>query len=269
MVTEKTIMSKEQVLESKANREFRLARERKNSARMYANSKIESEEQTGYCPAQLWVNNHEYKSIQFTDDIVQRFIGAKTRDIMLEIWGKGGFEKEEISEVSTSRFPMSYDDFKEFIYSESSLIYVESIRSYDSLKGRSFLSWYWYKLSDLMVRFWRSAHKLGMSKNSLQDYTDIGRHNDIDNSMMIFKESLSTYGRNLLLELETGIGFKLKKSDVNKNVGCHMGKRNFWDTFIKDRFITFREFSQAWEEIREEFQNLELNNTTFTIAKTA
>jgi len=266
---QKTIMSKEQVKESREEREFRLAREGKNSARNYADSMIMSKEQTGFCPCQLWVNNHEFKSIKFTDNIVQAFIGKKRKTILYEIWGKGGFDKDEVNEVSTSRFPMSYDDFSEFIYSESSLIFVEALQSYNALKGRSFLSWYWYKLSDLMVRFWRQAHKLGMSKNSLQDYTDIGRQNNVDNSMVIFRESLSTYGRNLLLELETGIGFKLKKSDVNKNVSCHMGKRNFWDTFIKDKKITFNQFSIAWEEIREEFQNLELNNTVFTIGKTA
>jgi len=263
------LMSKAQIQESKIDRQFRLAREAKKAGRKYANSKIESKEITGLCPAQLWVNNHEFKTIKFTDNIVQAFIGKKRKTILYEIWGKGGFDKDIVDDVSTSRFPMSYEDFSEFIYSEASLIYVESMKSYNASKGRSFLSWYWYKLSDLMVRFWRSAHKLGMSKNSLQDYTDIGRQNNIDNSMMIFKESLSTYGRNLLLELQTGIGFKLKKSDVNKNVSCHMGKRNFWDTFIKERFITFQEFSDAWEEIREEFQSLELDNTIFTIGKTA
>jgi len=266
---EKMIMSIEQVKESREDREFRLSRDSRQPAREFADSMIMSKEQTGYCPCQLWVNNHEFKSIKFTDNIVQAFIGKKRKTILYEIWGKGGYDKKEINEVSTNRFPMSYDDFSEFIYSESSLIYVESLKSYNASKGRSFLSWFWYKLSDLIVRFWRSAHKLGMSKNSLQDYTDIGRQNNVDNSMMIFKESLSVYGKNLLLELETGIGFRLKKSDVNKNVNCHMGKRNFWNTFIKDRFITFQEFSNAWEEIREEFQSLELNNTVFTIGKTA
>lgn len=268
-MTGEAILTVEQITESKEDQEFRLLRNNRQFARDYANNLIMSKEITGLCPTQVWVNNYDFKNIKFTDKIVQAFIGSRTKKVMLEIWGKGGFNKEEVSEVSTGRFPLSYDDFKEFIYSESSLIYAESLNSYDSLKGRSFLSWYWYKLSDLMVRFWRQAHILGMNKNSLQDYTDIGRQNNIDNSMMIFRESLSTYGRNLLLELETGIGFKLKKSDVNKNVSCHMGKRNFWDTFIKDRFITFQEFSNAWEEIREEFQNLELNNTTFTIGKTA
>ena len=262
-------MSVERVRESQKARAFRQARESRQMARDYADSLIESKKVTGLCSVQTWVNNHEFKSIQFSDNVIQAFIGSKTKKIIYEIWGKGGYDKSEVSEVSTSKFPMSYDDFQEFIYSEASLIYVESIKSYDSLKGRSFLSWYWYKLSDLMVRFLRSAHKLGMSKNSFQDYTDIGRHNNIDNSMVIFRESLSAYGRSLLATLETGQGFKLKKSDVSKNVSCHMGKRNFWETFIKDQKITFNQFSEGWKELKEEFQAIEINNTVFTIGETA
>lgn len=260
-----TLKTKQEADRNKKEIAFIKNRENLQSARDYATNLIQSKEITGICPVQLWVNNYEFKKIKFTDTVIQAFIGAKTRDIMLEIWGKGGFDKKELSQVSTSQFPLSYQDFKEFIYSEASLIFVESINSYDSLKGRSFLSWFWFKLSDLMVRFWRSVHKLGMSKNSLSDYTDIGRNNDSNNNMVIFKESLSVYGRDLLNTLQTGIGFKLKKSDVNKNVNCHMGKRNFWNTFLKDQKITFQKFSDSWEEIKTEFQSLELNNSVFTI----
>jgi len=53
----KKIMSKREAQESKAEREFRIERDRRQAGRDYANNLIESKEKTGICPVLLWVNN--------------------------------------------------------------------------------------------------------------------------------------------------------------------------------------------------------------------
>lgn len=217
--------------------------------------------------------NKSVEILDYTDIIVQKIIN---RNISRAYWlmqGSGGYYKKSTSELENLGFPVSYGEFREEALLESSLIYMEAVNSYnpdyliESGKGEGvikFTTWLYWKLRDLNVRMWRL---LSTGCKGLDMYVDTGRDSKFE-SEFIFRDSLSNNSKEILALLETGQGFRLKKSDEYKKVNCHMGVRNFWESFIRpdDNYkYTFREFLASWNEIKKEWYEVETESVIYTI----
>ena len=71
------------------------------------------------------------KVLDYTDIIVQKIIN---RNITRAYWlmqGQGGYGKVSTDKIDNLNFPVTYPEFREEALLESSLIYMESISSYD------------------------------------------------------------------------------------------------------------------------------------------
>lgn len=215
----------------------------------------------------------ETKVLSFNDIIVQKIIN---RNVTRSYWlmqGQGGYNKVSASKIDNLNFPVTRNEFREEALLESSLIYCEAAESYDPdhfIKlGKSetiikFTSWLYWKLRDLDGRMWRL---LSTGCKGAEQYIDYGKDNRFE-SEFIFRDSLSDSAKEVLSLLETGQGFKLKKRDSYQKANCHMGVRNFWETFIRpddDYNYTFREFLSSWNEIKKEWHEIETNNFIYSI----
>ena len=213
------------------------------------------------------------KVLDYTDIIVQKIIN---RNITRAYWlmqGQGGYGKVSTDKIDNLNFPVTYPEFREEALLESSLIYMESISSYDPdhfiNQGKSeetikFTTWLYWKLRDLDGRMWRL---LSTGCKGTEQYIDYGKDNRFE-SEFIFRDSLSTTSKDILALLETGQGFRLKKSDEYKKSSCHMGVRNFWETFIQsdDNYnYTFREFLSSWNDIKKQWCEIETDSTIYTV----
>jgi hypothetical protein len=213
------------------------------------------------------------KVLDFNDVIVQKIIN---RNITRAYWlmqGQGGYNKVKMSDIGNLNFPVTYPEFREEALLESSLIFCEAVQSYDPDHfiniGKSdttikFTTWLYWKLRDLDGRLWRL---LATGCKGTDNYIDHGKDNRFE-AKFIFRDSLSENGKDILALLETGKGFKIKKSREEFKVKCHMGVRNFWETFIQpdnNYNYSFREFAASWNEIRKEWHEIETDNTIYNI----
>ena len=219
------------------------------------------------------MENTDTKILDYTDIIVQKIINRNVTRAYWLMQGQGGYNKVKSTDIGNLNFPVTMFEFREEALLESSLIYMEAVNSYDSdhfIKlGKSettikFTSWLYWKLRDLDGRMWRL---LSTGCKGIDQYIEIGKDNNFE-SEFIFRDSLSNHGKEILSLLETGQGFKIKKSREYDKTNCHMGIRNFWDTFIKsdDNYnYSFREFNESWNEIRKEWNEIETDTTVDTV----
>lgn len=215
----------------------------------------------------------ETKVLDFTDVIVQKIINRNVTRAYWIMQGQGGYNIKSHDGLKNLNFPVTYREFREEALLESSLIYMEAIGSYNPYhlieKGISediikFTTWLYQKLRDLDGRMWRL---LSTGCKGTEQYIDYGKDNRFE-SEFIFRDSLSNTSRDILALLETGQGFRLKQSDEYKKANCHMGVRNFWETFIKpdDNYnYTFREFLSSWNDIKKQWCEIETDSTIYTV----
>lgn len=195
--------------------------------------------------------------IPFTD--IQGFIHWRIKKTHTEMLGKGGFNKEEITEVSTAHIPATYQEFHEEAYSELSLIYCEARDTYDPDREIAFIGWYGFKARDLEGRLWR-LFSHGCNVKHKEEYA---KH-DPAADLLDWRLSLSPCAIDLLAMFETGIGFKLKKSRDRDHVDCHMGAQAFWTNFLRDS-MTLRAFLTAYNEIVKEYRAIQYNDMTYVL----
>lgn len=211
--------------------------------------------------------------LDFTDIVVQKIINKNITRAYWLMQGQGGYNKISADKMENLNFPVSYNEFRDEAKLESGLIYMEAVNSYDPDhfskigKGETtikFTSWLYWKLRDLDGRLWR-LFSTGCTAS--EEFLDSGKSNRFE-SEFIFRDSLSDKSKDVLALLETGQGFKLKKSDEYKKVNCHMGIRNFWESFIRPNEnynYSFREFLSSWNEIKKEWNEIETDTTIYTI----
>ena len=212
------------------------------------------------------------KVLDFNDTIVKKIINRNVSRAYWLMQGNGGYRKESEKELENLHFPVSYAEFREEALLESSLIYCEAVKSYNPLyliesgKGEDtikFTTWLYWKLRDLDVRMWRL---LSSGCKHLDSYIDAGRANSFEEEFL-FRDSLSEIARDVLAAIETGQGFKIKKSREYDTATCHMGVRNFWESFIRDEGkYSFNVFLDGWNEIRKKWNEIETDSMTYLIS---
>lgn len=215
--------------------------------------------------------------LDYTDIIVQKIINRNVTRAYWLMQGQGGYNKVSTDKIDNLHFPVTYREFREEAILESSLIYCEAVKSYNPdhfiETGKSedtikFTTWLYWKLRDLDGRLWRLLASGTKLKN---DYVDMGKDNNFE-SEFIFRDSLSDQSKEILAMLETGKGFKIKKSREYDKANCHMGVRNFWETFIRpdeDNNISFREFLSSWNDIKKQWNEIETDTTVYTVIDNA
>lgn len=216
---------------------------------------------------------NETKILDFTDIIVQKIINRNVTRAYWIMQGQGGYNKVKSSDLGNLNFPVTYNEFREEALLESSLIYCEAVESYNPdhfiETGKSdttikFTTWLYWKLRDLDGRMWRL---LATGCKGVENMIDLGKDNNFE-SEFIFRDSLSATSKEILAMLETGKGFKIKKSDEYKKTSCHMGVRNFWETFIQpdeEYNYTFREFLSSWNDIKKQWNEIETETAVYTV----
>lgn len=219
------------------------------------------------------VNPDDFKIMDYSSITVQRIINRNIRRAYYLMIGNGGYYKTEFDIIENLRFNIEYQEFRDEAKLESSLIYVEASNSYNpnhaDRNGKTdvkikFVTWLYWKLRDLDGRMWRL---FATGSKKLDVYVDTGKSNSFE-AEFIFRDSLSTNAQEILTMLETGIGFKLKKSTEYDKSNCHIGIQNFWETFIRDdigKKFTYREFLSIWNEIRKGYHEIETDNMIYTV----
>jgi hypothetical protein len=218
-------------------------------------------------------NAADYRAMDYEGIVVQKIIHRNITRAYYLMMGNGGYYKSSVRELENVRFTIDYREFREEANLESSLIYCEAVASYDpdhfitTGKGEKqikFTSWLYWKLRDLDGRMWRL---FASGCKSLDAYVDAGKGNSFE-SEFIFRDSLSSEASEVLAMIETGKGFKLKKSRVYDKAVCHIGVQNFWESFIRDSEdcrLTYREFLSSWNEIRKGWNEIETDSMIYTV----
>lgn len=218
-------------------------------------------------------NPEDYQVLEFTDIIVQKILNRNISRAYYLMMGNGGYYKSSEAELENIHFTIDYREFREEAKLESALIYCEAVNSYDSnhvskknpdMKKTKFTTWLYWKLRDLDGRMWRL---FASGTKDLDRYLDAGKSNNFE-AEFLFRNSLSSEAVEILAMVESGIGFKLKKSREYDGSICHIGIQNFWESFIRDNEdmkYSYREFLSIWQELKKGYQSIESDDMLYLI----